>query len=111
MTADECERLVTPSMVRDIFQDYIIDNNNKGWAITICGKILTINGKMFFRTREQAVRAFYNSYHWRAMRSMHLAAHPGSDRWSWWSDESSSVYWKSFKKVLETNYGLKFVEV
>lgn len=111
MPAVDCERYVTPSMVREIFQDYIIDNSNKGWGITVCGKILTVNGKMLFNSREQAVRAFYNSYHWRAMRCMHLAAHPNSDRWSWWNDESRTIYWKSFKKVLERDYGLKFIKL
>lgn len=110
MPTIDCERLVTPSMVRTMFEDYIIDRD-KGWAMTVCGKILTVNGKMFFKTREQAVKAFYNSYHWRAMREMHMAAHPGSDRWSWWNDENRSIYWKSFKKVLERDYGLKFIQV
>ena len=106
----DCERLVTPSMIRNIFQNYIIDEN-RGWVMTICGKILTVNGKMFFKSRAQAVKAFYNSYYWRAMRDMHVAAHPNSDRWTWWSDEDRSVYWKSFKKVLERDYGLKFIQV
>ena len=98
MPATDCERFVTPSMVREMFQDYIIDNGNKGWGITVCGKILTVNGKMFFDSREQAVKAFYNSYHW-------------SNRWSWWSDENRTTYWKAFKKVLERDYGLKFIKL
>lgn len=110
MPVVDCERLVTPDMVRRMFEEFIIDDT-KGWAMTVCGKILTVNGKMIYKTREQAVRAFYNSYHWRAMREMHMAAHPGSDRWSWWSDENRTIYWKSFKKVLERDYGLKFIRL
>lgn len=110
MPVIDCERLVTPSMVRNMFQDYIVEKGS-GWAMTICGKILTVNGKMIFNSREQAVKAFYNSYHWRAMREMHMAAHPGSDRWSWWNDSNRTTYWKAFKKVLERDYGLKFIQV
>jgi len=111
MPASNYDRLVTPSLVRNLFENSVIDSENKGWAITVCGKILTVSGKMFFRSREQAVKAFYNSYHWRAMREMHLAAHPTSDRWGWWSDENRSDYWKTLKKVLERDYGLKFIRL
>lgn len=110
MRTINCENLVTPAMVRRMFQGFIIDND-KGWVITVCGKILTVNGKMIYKTREQAVKAFYNSYHWRVKREMHLAAHPDADRWRWWNDESMGIYWKSFKKVLEKDYGLKFVKL
>lgn len=110
MPANDYENLVTPDMIRRVFQDFILDEN-RGWAITVCGKILTVNGKMFFKTREQAVKSFYNSYRWRAMREIHIAAHPSSERWGWWRDTERSIYWKSFKKVLERDYGLKFIQI
>lgn len=104
-----CDKLVTPSLVREVFQRDIVNSDNRGWSITVCGKLLAVGGKVFFETREQAVKAFYNSYRWRVTRSMSLANNPDEDHW--WRDGNSSNYWKTFKKVLEKDYGFKFIKL
>lgn len=112
MAKYDYEGFVTPTMVDDMFRDFYIDSENKGWAITVCGKILTINGKMLYKSRKQAVTAFYNSYRWRAMRQMAHAVHPNAEYpYGWWGDASRDDYWPSFKSALEKNYGLKFIQL
>ena len=101
------ESYITPTFVRNLFENDIIDNKERGWAISISGKILTIGGKMFFKTRAQAVKAFYNSYSWRVRRAVYLQMNPG--RTDWW--RGGNHYWKSTKKVLENKYGLKFIKL
>lgn len=111
MSENNYDSLITPTLVRNMFENEIVDSNTRGWGIVVCGKILTINGKMLFTSRTQAVKAFYNSYCWRAKRAMHFAAHPSSDLYRWWDDENAAEYWKTFKNVLTRDYGLKFVKL
>jgi len=108
MSVDNIERFITPSFVRDLFQNSTINGQEKGWAITISGKILTIGGKMFFKTREQAVKAFYDRYNWRVRSKVHEYLHPNEGHW-WGVD--SRTYWIPVKKVLEKDYGLKFIKL
>jgi hypothetical protein len=84
MVRTEFKNLVTPAMVDDMFRNFYIDSENKGWVITVCGKVLTINGKMLYKSRKQAVTAFYNSYRWRAMRQMAYAVHPNTEHPYYW---------------------------
>lgn len=112
MPTNNFERYITPSLIRDIFQNSVVSEGNKGWCILLSGKIVTINGKMFFNSRQQAVKAFYNSFHWRVGREMYRITHPTEERWwSWWSDPDRTACWKTFKKVLERDYGFKIVRV
>lgn len=111
MPINNFERFVTPSLIREVFQDSIIGEGNKGWCILLSGNIVTINGKMFFNSKPQAVKAFYNSFHWKAGSAMYRVIHPNSEVWNWWSDPNRTACWKTFKKVLERDYGLKIVRV
>lgn len=105
------EDLVTPTMVRGIFEDYVIGDGRKGWCLMLCGRVLTVNGKMFYKSRQQAMKAFYNSYHWRAMREMHTTLNPEAAPWGWWQNPNRTNYWKAFKKVLTEKFGFRAVEL
>lgn len=107
--SENAEELITPTMVREIFEDNIINEGPKGWCMMICGKVLTVNGKMFYKSRQQAVKAFYNSYHWRAMRHIHTAR--TGEPWGWWNDYRRTNDWKAFKKVLTEKFGFKIVRI
>lgn len=106
MSNDNVEEVVTPSFVHDMFYNNTVDSSNKGWVIVISGRVLTISGKMFFKTREQAVKAFYNSYNWRIRYKIHTELY-GDNRW--W--RATTNYWAQAKKILETKYGLGFVKL
>jgi hypothetical protein len=101
---------ITPTLVRNIFENHVI-GDDKGWCITVCGKILTVNGKVFFESRTKAVKAFYNSYSWRVKRSIHYAVNPSSEGYGWWRNDAGRQYWNVFKDVLTEEYGLKFIKV
>lgn len=111
MSNSNFEELVTPTLVRNVFEDSLIGQDNKGWAIIVCGGLLSIGGKVFFKTKTQAVRAFYNFYRWRVCRALHAARYPSALPWEWWGSTSRSDYWKAFKGVLERDYGLKFIHL
>ena len=100
---------VTPDLVREIFGGHIIDEGRKGWYITVCGKVVTINGRVFYDRRDQAVAALRNSYSWKARRRIHHALHPNDSEWAWWRSEDATRYWTVFKKTLEEDYGLKIL--
>jgi len=108
MTNTELDSLITPNVIRETFEGNLLDSDNKGWYITVCGKVLTIKGKIFFNSREQAVKAFYNSYNWRATRNIAVNVHPNQE-YRWWNDPNRPYYWKAFKRVLEKDYGLRFI--
>lgn len=109
--AVDYETLVTPSMVRELFADNVLDDDDKGYIISVCGKIVTIDGKIFFKSREQATKAFYNSFNWRARRRMFVALHP-EDRAGYgvWSFPDRTKLWLAFKRVLERDYGFKIMK-
>lgn len=101
---------VTPTFVRELFEGAILDEENKGWYITLCGKILTIDGKVFFNSREQAMKAFYNSYNWRAKHKLYDVTHPEPNgRYHYWSDPDRTIMWRAFKRKLESEYGFQIL--
>lgn len=106
---NDFKQLVTPTLVRNVFESSVLDDNNRGWCILVAGRVITINGRMLYPTREQAVKAFYNRFNWRVTSAMHNANSRGTS--SWWRDRNRSDYWKSFKKVLEEEYSFKIVKV
>ena len=110
--AVDYETLVTPSMVRELFADSVLDDDDKGYIISVCGKIVTIDGKIFFKTREQATKAFYNSFNWRARYRMFEALHPEDTGRGYgvWSFPDRSKLWFAFKRVLERDYGFKIMK-
>lgn len=103
---------VTPQFVRTLFERDLLPESGERWAISICGKIVTINGKVVFPTRAQAVKAFYNSFHWRAMRDLAQAMHPNSeDRYYYWRDPNRKSNWEALKKALAEKFDFKFIQV
>jgi hypothetical protein len=97
---------ITPTLVREVFEDSIL-SEQKGWYITVCGKIVTVDGKIFYERRDQAVNALRNSFSFRARRAIHNKIH--NDNSYWWRSEDATRYWTVFKKVLEEEYGLKIL--
>ena len=111
MTSEEYKNSITPEFVRGLFKDSILQDGDERWAITICGKIISVQGKVFYDSREQAVRAFYNMFSWRIRRELFIATHPNDTSYRWWSDPDRPEVWKIAKKTLTDEYGLNFIRV
>lgn len=111
MTKAEYKELVTPAFVRQLFSDSILEPNEERWVITVCGRLVSIGGKVFYGTREQAVKAFYNTFHWRARRDLWQVHHP-ENPWGWWSEGTDrGAMWNAIKEKLKDEYGLNFIQV
>lgn len=110
MTKDEVKELVTPQFVRELFQDHIVESGQARWAITVCGKIVSVGGKIFYDSREQAVRGFYNAFRWRACSSLWRTTHP-EDRWGWWRSTDNGTVWKGIKEALMEQYGFSVIQL
>ena len=108
------EEIVTPAFVREVFEHSIVAEGQERWAITVCGKIITVSGKMLFDSKQQATKAFYNGFHWRFGHGVARQIN-GGDGWQgnyhWWSDPNRTNRWKAFKRVLERDYGFKIIQV
>lgn len=102
---------VTPQFVRNLFERDLLPESGERWAISICGRIVTINGKVVFPTRSQAVKAFYNSFHWRALRDLGQIMHPSDGHYYYWRDSNSKAKWEAIKKALVEKYDFKFIQV
>ena len=99
----------TPNFVRDVFQDYILEPSGK-YCISVGGKILTVNGKVCFDSHEQAMRAFYNSFHWRVLHKAYQINHP-EQPYGWWRDPDRKQQWTQFKSYIKDNYDFKIVQI
>ena len=111
MTKAEYKEVITPALVREIFEGSIVESNNSKFAITVAGKIVSIAGKIFYDSHEQAVKGFYNSFGWRARRIIYRAVNPNDDSWRWWRNGDSRVMWAAFKEVLKDNYGFDIIQL
>lgn len=105
---DNFEELVTPIMVRNMFQNHTLGAPGTRWCVVVAGNILSIGGKPFYESREAANKAFYNFFRWSALSNMSRAA---SGNLHYWNDPNRTQYWKSFKKALKENYGFDIVRV
>ena len=110
-TENSYERFVTPALVREIFESSILDSTAERWVISVCGKIVAIQGKIFYNSRDQAVKAFYNSFSWKVRRKFGRLSHPEDINTRWWSDPNRGQYWKDFKSALTKNYGFVITRV
>lgn len=111
MTKAEYKEVITPEMVRQIFEGRTVESNNSKYAITVGGKIISVGGKIFYDSHEQAVKGFYNSFGWRARRVIWGLLHPNDTPWGWWRNEDSSVVWSAFKEVLKEKYGFDIIQL
>lgn len=111
MTSEEYKNAITPDFVRRLFEGSILQDDGERWAITICGKIISVQGKIFYNSREQAVKAFYNKFSWRIRRELSMVAHPNEAYYRWWSDPDRPEVWKIAKKTLTDEYGLNFIRI
>lgn len=110
MTNQNFETLITPELLREVFSNSIIDNARPRYIITLGGKVIAIQGKIFYDTKEQATRAFYNSFSWRVRSTIWRNTHSGDD-WGWWNSTDRIDIWKAFKKVVKRDYGFAIKEV
>lgn len=111
MTKAEYKQAITPEVIREIFQGHIVESNSSKYAITVCGKIVSIGGKIFYDSHEQAVKGFYNSFGWRARRVIYRAVNPTDDSWRWWRSADSRTMWTAFKEVIKDNYGFDIIQL
>ena len=111
MTKQQYKEAITPEMVREIFGRFIIDQSQPRYAITVSGKIIAVGGKIFYDSREQAVRGFYNSFSWRARREIWVATHHDDTTWGWWRQPESKNIWSAFKEVLTETYGFNIIQI
>lgn len=111
MTSEEYKNAITPEFVRRLFEHSILSDETERWAITICGKIISVQGKIFYNSREQAVKAFYNMFSWRIRRELLIATHPNERVYGWWSSQERPIMWKVIKKTLTEEYGLDFIKL
>lgn len=110
MTEAEVKERVSAEVVRNLFEPFVVATNAEKWAITVSGRIIAIGGKMFYDTKQQATRAFYNSFKWRASREIYQQTHPDNP-WGWWSNGDGPVIWRAFKEVLTERFGFKIIQV
>ena len=110
MTKEEYKAMITPDVVREIFQSYTVNQDNPRFVISVGGKIIAVGGKIFYDSREQAVRAFYNSFHWRAQSALWRINHPDNP-WGWWQNTDRQTVWKAIKEALTESYGFKITQV
>lgn len=107
---NEFEDAITSNVVRETFKDSIMENGcSDKWAMFICGRLVNISGKSFFDSREQATKAFYNAFHWRAGREIQRST--TNSEFYWWSNPHRRDYWEAFKKVIKDKYDFKIVRV
>ena len=110
MTKAEYKAAITPQFVREFFTGSVVDNSGPRYAITVAGKIVSIGGKIFFGSREQAMKGFYNSFSWRAKRQIWNMCHAGNDGY-WWRSPDSPTIWKAFKEALAEQYGFNIIQL
>lgn len=104
MSTNRYESLVTPSLINSVFQGTYLQRAGK-WCITLNGQVVTIAGKVCFDSKQQATKAFYNSFNWRVIRNL---SEPGT---YWWRDTGRTDKWKAFKKVIKRDYGFKVIQL
>lgn len=110
MTKEQYKDALTVDLVREIFEVYTISSQTPKWVIEIGGKIIAVNGIMFYPTREQAVKAFYNSFSWRARRALYQRV-TNSDGWGYWRSNDRTLMWKAIKEKLTEDYSFKIVQI
>lgn len=111
MTKDEYKELVTPELIRSIFEGNIVSDFACRYAITVGGKIVSIAGRVFYNSREQAMKGFYNSFSWKVKRALWRAANPENVHFSWWGSPDNSKAWAAFKEVLKDRYGFDVIRL
>ena len=111
MTKDEYKELVTPELIRSVFEGSIVEDSVCRYAITVGGKIISVAGKIFYDSREQAMKGFYNSFSWKAKRELWCAANPENDYHGWWRNTDNTKAWTAFKEVLKGRYGFDIIRL
>ena len=111
MTKDEYKELVTPELIRSIFEGSIVSDFACRYAVTVGGKIVSIAGRVFYDSREQAMKGFYNSFSWKVKRALWRAANPENVHLSWWGSPDNSKAWAAFKEVLKDRYGFDIIRL
>ena len=111
MTKDEYKELVTPELIRSIFEGSIVSDSACRYAITVGGKIVSVAGRVFYNSREQAMKGFYNSFSWKVKHELLDAANSTTEYYSWWRNPDSGKAWTAFKEVLKDRYGFDIIRL
>lgn len=110
MTKDEYKNAVTPDVVREVFEDNIFYPELRKWAMFVSGKLISIQGKCFYDSREQALKSLYNSLGWKVKREIWVKAHPGEEV-RYWRQPDAGMMWRAFKEVITEKYGFNVVKI
>ena len=111
MTKNEYKERVTPAIVRQVFEGNIIYPERQRWVMLLGGRIVAIQGKCFYESKQQAIKALYNNMSWKAKRELWWETHPDEDRYAYWRQPESSTMWRAFKEAIAEKYGFKVVPV
>lgn len=114
MTQEEYESVISPSIVNDVFMGETLERSRGKYIISVAGKIVTIKGRVFYDSKSQATKAFYNSFSWKARRAIWANVRGSGnnrDPYGYWSSPDRSLMWTTFKKVLARDYGFKIQQV
>ena len=89
-------------------------NNNPDdlWVVMIEDKIFCPTGaSMFYDTKQQAWKHFYNEYHWNVKRAYKTDKY-GKDYWNIRNTitESDTQIWNAFKNELYSSYDFRIIQ-
>ena len=111
MTINEYKEKITPELVRSIFETSTVYPERPKYVMTIGGRIVSISGRCFYESKEQALKSLYNSLGWRIKREVWELTHPDEDRYGYWRAPESTKMYKAFKEAIIEKYGFKVISV
>lgn len=92
--------------IENLFSGYLFDKSISHWCIVYKDKIINIGGKMFYDSKAQATKAFYNTFKWRVGSTY---VRENNISWYDWNGGNRSELWKTFKNAIKKD--LKIVEI
>ena len=104
------EDVLTDNFIDTLFASDYLPENTERWMIIVKGKPLAIQGKLFYYSKQQATKAFYNSFSWRARWQIGVALNP-HDSYGYHGTFNRAEAWRTFKRVLTDKYGFEIVQV
>ena len=111
MPEEYYESLVSPDLINDVFSGEILNGSSGKYVILLQGRLVTIKGRVFYDTKTQATKAFYNSFSWKVRRAIWAQTPHSREQYGYWGSPDRGRMWLAFKKALEKNYGFKIVAV
>jgi hypothetical protein len=105
------------TMINRILKEDVVmfDDLDNYWVIwTNKGIFAPKNGRMLHETREQALRHWYNSLKWQAIRVIKTdfvnTYHPGKKYWEVKFPCNDKEIWKAFKSEMAEKYDFQIIQ-